>query len=112
MFHTAQEYKGARAASDIVTFAMDKAKAFAIKRLSEKPAPNGGGDAGKAKAKTAGAGAGSGSGGFYQGTSVLTLTDDNFEKLVMASSVPMIVEFYAPWVRDDAPPMIATYVCT
>ncbi|MEW5313174.1 MAG: hypothetical protein WDW38_004763 [Sanguina aurantia] len=99
-----QEYKGARAASDIVGFAMDKAKAFALKRLGGKAAPSGGsgGDSGKAKGKAdggggGGGGAGAGAGGFYQGTSVLTLTDDNFDRLVMQSSVPMIVEFYAPW---------------
>lgn len=48
-------YNGGRSAKEIVTFAMDKARAYAFKQLGEKPPSGGGSSKGS---KTAGASAG------------------------------------------------------
>mmetsp|Transcript_11091 Transcript_11091/g.23921 ORF Transcript_11091/g.23921 Transcript_11091/m.23921 type:complete len:457 (+) Transcript_11091:59-1429(+) len=89
------DYQGGRTAKDIVSFVMDKAKSFALKRLGEKSSGGSGGSKGGSKGGNKG---GSGSdGGFYSGTDVVTLTDSNFEDEVTNSDDLVFVEFYAPW---------------
>ncbi|GLI71386.1 hypothetical protein VaNZ11_016579 [Volvox africanus] len=77
------DYNGGRTAKELVTFALDKAKSLALKRLGEKA--------------SSGSGSGSESDGFYGGTDVVTLTADNFRSQVLKSSDLWLVEMYAPW---------------
>jgi protein disulfide-isomerase A6 len=91
------DYSGARDARSIVGWAVDKARAYALKRL--------GGGGGGADAGAGGGGGGrqqrasggGGDGGFYSGTDVVTLTDSNFDREVLQSDDFWLVEFYAPW---------------
>eukprot|EP00775_Hariotina_reticulata_P009043 gene9043-9214_t len=90
------DYNGGRSATELVSFALDKAKAYAFKQLGEKPPSGTGGGGGGG----CGAGAGGGGGGgesFYDGTDVVTLTDKNFNEEVLDSDDIWFVEFYAPW---------------
>ena len=76
------DYQGARSASGIVSGAVDAARQVANARLSGRGGSSGGSGS-----------SGSGSGG----NDVVELTDANFDKLVMQSSEPWLVEFFAPW---------------
>ena len=97
------EYSGGRDAKAIVDAALKEASSVAQRRLGGKdsasggkPAggkPAGGKPAGGSKPK-AGGGSGSETGG---GQDVITLTDDNFEDVVLGSEDAFMVEFYAPW---------------
>ena len=90
------EFNGARKASAMVSAAFKEARDVVKKRLSGKAKPTGkrsksGGKATKPKARRAAAvEPGSGS-------AVVTLTESNFDDLVLNSDVPWMVEFYAPW---------------
>ncbi|EFJ45579.1 hypothetical protein VOLCADRAFT_105867 [Volvox carteri f. nagariensis] len=85
------DYNGGRTAKDLVTFALDKAKSLAMKRLGEKASSGSGSSSGSSS------GSGSGSDGFYGGTDVVTLTSDNFRTQVVKSNDLWLVEMYAPW---------------
>ncbi|GFR51819.1 hypothetical protein Agub_g14281 [Astrephomene gubernaculifera] len=88
------DYNGGRSAKELVTFALDKAKSLAMKRLGEKDS----GSSSGSRSGSAGSGSGAGSdGGFYAGTSVVTLTADNFRTEVVKSKDLWLVEMYAPW---------------
>ncbi|KAG2442054.1 hypothetical protein HYH02_009845 [Chlamydomonas schloesseri] len=87
------DYNGGRTAKELVTFALDKAKALALKRLGEKPDSGSGGSRGGG----GGGGGGGSDSGFYQGTDVVVLTDDNFKSQVVKSDDLWLVEMYAPW---------------
>ncbi|PNW80746.1 hypothetical protein CHLRE_07g328150v5 [Chlamydomonas reinhardtii] len=84
------DYNGGRTAKELVTFALDKAKSLALKRLGEKA------DSGSSRGSGAGNGGGSDN-GFYQGTDVIVLTEDNFKSQVVKSDELWLVEMYAPW---------------
>lgn len=90
------DYQGQRGAPDIVTWAIDKARAYALKRLGEPSGGSNGGSGGGGARRPSGGGGG-GDGGFYSGTDVVTLTDGNFDPEVLQSDDPWMVEFYAPW---------------
>jgi len=102
-----KDYNGGRSAKEIVSFAMDKARAYAFKLLGEKPPSDSGSRGGGAGAGGAGSCGGGGGGGraaggggdsdFYKGTDVITLSDGNFDEEVMQSNDLWMVEFYAPW---------------
>lgn len=84
----AVEYKSGRTAEDIINFAMDKAKALALKRIGKKASSSGG---------SAGGGSKTG-GGFYSSSSgVVNLNEASFPSAVMGSGDLWFVEFYAPW---------------
>jgi hypothetical protein len=94
------DYQGPRAARDIVNWGVDKARAYALKRLSGGGA--GGGSAGSGsgsggRQRASGGGGGGSDSGFYGGTDVVTLTDGNFDSEVVQGDEPYFVEFYAPW---------------
>lgn len=77
-----------------------QARAFAFKQLGEKPPPSGSsggakGGSGSCGGGSGGAGAGAAGGddgGFYKGTDVVTLTDDNFDEEVIQSDDIWMVE--------------------
>ncbi|KAG2496699.1 hypothetical protein HYH03_005115 [Edaphochlamys debaryana] len=89
------DYNGGRTAKELVTFALDKARSLAMKRLGEKD--SGSKSSGGSKGSRGGNGGGGSDGGFYGGTDVVTLTDDNFKSEVIKSNDLWLVEFYAPW---------------
>ena len=120
------DYQGQRTAKDISVWALDKARAYALKRLGEAAGGGsgggfGGGSGGGGKCGGGGGGAASGGGGgstcggggggqrrkggsgggsgggFYGGTDVVELDDGNFESEVRDSDDVWLVEFYAPW---------------
>ena len=74
------EYNGARTASGIVDSAMAELKKLVNARL--------GGSGSKG---------GSSGGGSGNNKDVITLTDSNFEEMVMQSEDMWLVEFFAPW---------------
>ncbi len=74
------DYNGGRTASSIADYAMNELKKIVTSRL-------GGG--------SSGSGSGSGSGGGSK--DVITLTDSNFDQMVMQSEDQWLVEFFAPW---------------
>jgi protein disulfide-isomerase A6 len=110
-----QDYQGARTARDIVGWAVDKARAFALKRLSGGGGSSGSrsgsgssgggggggggscGGGGGGQQRASGGGGGASDGGFYSGTDVVVLNDRNFDSEVAQSDEPAFVEFYAPW---------------
>ncbi|XP_065175338.1 protein disulfide-isomerase A6-like [Sycon ciliatum] len=81
------DYQGARSASGIVQGGLDAARQVANARLS------GGGGSSSSSGGSGSRGSGSGSGG----NDVVELTESNFNELVMQSSEPWLVEFFAPW---------------
>ena len=80
-----EDYQSGRTASAIVEFAMSQATKTAKARI------NGGGSRG-----SGGSSGGSGSGSTGP-SKVVTLTEANFDKLVLDSDDLWLVEFYAPW---------------
>uniref|UniRef100_T1GI35 Protein disulfide-isomerase A6 homolog n=1 Tax=Megaselia scalaris TaxID=36166 RepID=T1GI35_MEGSC len=71
------DFNGQRTASAMADSALAEAKKIVNKRL--------------------GGGSGSSSGGSNSKDDVIELTDDNFDKLVLNSDEPWLVEFFAPW---------------
>jgi protein disulfide-isomerase A6 len=88
------DYQGARDAKSIATWALDKARSYAMKKLG---GGGGGGGGGGQQRPSGGGGGGGGGGGFYGGTDVVTLTESNFDAEVARSDDLWLVEFYAPW---------------
>jgi protein disulfide-isomerase A6 len=82
------DYQGERTASGIISEAMKQTTSLVKSRTS-------GGASGSKKSdkKTKG----SKSSGSGSKTSVVELTEENFESMVMESQEPWIVEFFAPW---------------
>jgi len=76
------EFQSGRDANSIVQAALKAAQQVASARLSGKSGSGGGG---------------SGSGSSGSADDVVTLTDSNFEKEVLGTKDPVLVEFYAPW---------------
>ena len=74
------DYNGQRTSSALVDAALSKVKSLAKSRTSSSTSK-------KKKKKKKGS----------SGSAVVTLTDSNFNELVMQSSELWIVEFYAPW---------------
>ena len=90
------DYQGGRDSKSIVDFGMTQLQNVVRARMGGK----GTGSAGsktetgsKAKGKDTGAEAPAPGGG----KNIVTLTEDNFEELVMKSTDGWMVEFYAPW---------------
>ena len=84
-----QDYQGARTAKEIVAFAMDKAKALALKRIGEKaPKATAGGSSGGDKP--------AGDQFYPPGGAVQALDEAGFDA-VLKSKDTWLVEFYAPW---------------
>lgn len=84
----AVDYKGARAAESIVKWGLEQAEKVAMSRLGSKSSSGSSGSSSQS----------SGSDGFYAGTSVVELTDENFHSKVSNSDDEFwFVEFYAPW---------------
>lgn len=99
---------GARTAKDLITFALDKAKAYALKRIGASGGSKSGNGGSKGSAGGAGGGCGAGGGpgghaggggeGLYGSDSdVVILSDDDFQDNVIDSESLWFVEFYAPW---------------
>jgi protein disulfide-isomerase A6 len=84
------EYKGGRTAQDIVQWGMQQAQKIAMGRMGGAKGSGGSG-------RGSGSSGGGGGGGFYDGTAVVELTDDNFHRQVIDSDDMWFVEFYAPW---------------
>ena len=91
----AVDYSGERSAKGIISWAMDKAKALALKRIGEKASSGSG--AGSGGRASGGGGGGGSDASFYSGTDVVTLTEDDFSDQVTNSNELWFVEFYAPW---------------
>uniref|UniRef100_A0ABM0MCV6 protein disulfide-isomerase n=1 Tax=Saccoglossus kowalevskii TaxID=10224 RepID=A0ABM0MCV6_SACKO len=83
----------ARTADGLTSEALKQAKDMVNKRLGKK-AGGGGGGGGGGGSRSGGSGGGGGSG---NSDDVVTLTDQNFEDLVLNSEDGWLVEFYAPW---------------
>ena len=77
---------GGRTADAIVQSALNTVRETVNARLS--------GRSGGGKSSSGGKSSGGGSGG---SDNVVTLTDSNFEDLVINSNEPWLVEFFAPW---------------
>lgn len=90
----AVDYSGGRDAKSIIGWAMDKAKALALKRIGEKASSGSASSGGRA---SGGGGGGGSDAGFYSGTDVVTLSEDDFADQVVNSNELWFVEFYAPW---------------
>ena len=73
------DYNGARTASGIVDSAMGELKKIVNARLGVKGGSSGG------------------SGGSGNNKDVITLTESNFDEMVMQSEDMWLVEFFAPW---------------
>lgn len=88
---TPTEYQGGRTSDAIVTEAMKLANKLVKDRKAGKAKPSSSGGSSETKStKSKGKKGG--------GSDVVTLTDANFNKLVMQSTDHWLVEFYAPWV--------------
>jgi len=83
-----KDYRGGRDSTSIVE------EAFKELRQMVKDKKSGGSGGGGNKQKSGGSG---GSGKRYGDDDVVVLTDSNFDREVMDSSEPWIIEFYAPW---------------
>ena len=94
-------YDGAREAPAIVSWAMGQASSLAKTRLSGKASSSSGTKGGSSKGSSSGGGSKGSSGGNNNhdgpggGKHVVELTPDNFDSLVLGSSEPWFVEFYA-----------------
>ncbi|XP_070533152.1 protein disulfide-isomerase A6-like [Ptychodera flava] len=88
------DYNGARTADAITNECMKKAKDMVGQRLGKKA---GGGGSSGGGSKSSGGSGGGGGGGSGGEKAVITLTDSNFEELVLGSEENWLVEFYAPW---------------
>ena len=73
---------GGRTADAIVQAAMNTVKETIVARMS---------------GRSGGSKSSGGSGGSSGSDDVIQLTDGNFEELVIHSSEPWLVEFFAPW---------------
>ena len=82
------DYQGPRTADGIVSAVLKEVQAITNKRLGKKGS-SGGSGSGSRRASDSNAPGG--------GRNVVTLTDDNFDELVMNSDDLWMVEFYAPW---------------
>eukprot|EP00877_Chromochloris_zofingiensis_P007928 jgi/Chrzof1/3389/Cz12g23180.t1_PDI4 len=88
------DYNGGRSAKELVTFSMDKARAYALKQLGDKPSSSSSSSGGSKK----GSSGGKATSEFYgEGSDVINLTDGNFDEEVLQSSDLWFIEFYAPW---------------
>ncbi|PSC76647.1 disulfide isomerase [Micractinium conductrix] len=98
------DYNGGRTAQEIAEWGVAQMKKVALERLGAKGGSSGGrasggggGGGGGGSCGGGGGGGGGGGAGFYQGTSVVTLTDGDFHRQVVDSDDLWFVEFYAPW---------------
>jgi len=80
------DYQGGRTSDAIVTESMKLTNKLVKDRKAGKTKTSSGGSDAKPKAKKS-----------KGGSDVVTLTDNNFDKLVMQSNDHWMVEFYAPW---------------
>lgn len=90
----AVNYLGDRTADAIISEALNQIRKMADDRLGTKTSS---GSSGKSGKSSGGSDKSSSSGGGDGGGSVITLTDKNFEELVLQSEDMWLVEFFAPW---------------
>jgi len=89
-----KDYRGGRDSTAIVE------EAFKQLRQMVKDKKSGGGSKSGGSGGSGGSGSGSGGSGGRRASGdkdVVILTDSNFDKLVMESEEPFLIEFYAPW---------------
>lgn len=83
------DYNGGRSAKELVTFSMDKARAYALKQLGDKPSSSSSSSGGSKK----GSSGGKATSEFYgEGSDVINLTDGNFDEEVLQSSDLWFIE--------------------
>jgi len=101
-----EDYQGGRETDPIITACMKAANQLVKDRKSGKAKASSSGGGGEAKPKKPAAGGSEGAGSKKADSGekkkadtsdVITLTEDNFQALVMDSTDHWLIEFYAPW---------------
>lgn len=82
-----EDYQSARTADGLVNSAFQHLRTMVNSRLSGK----------QSSSSSSSSSSGSGSEGSKGKGDVITLTDDNFDEMVLKSDEPWLVEFFAPW---------------